>query len=191
MKKLIKKVNFNDIAFFKGCTTSEAKEIVIRTLYPGKEALHINDKGNPVVSVDDTIDVSHIDYKMKSCSDKFEGKSYVQYLANFNNKGTTKQALLKFSKSVSFTKALKFTGKHTILNEILNKDQYRILQQTWLLENTLYHDRFSKNAIKFILENDWSSDYLKSKGIFSDKIEAEIKLYLNEIEKKKKRNSRK
>lgn len=164
----IVQLNFNDIAFFFGIPSIDAKWVVLNNLNLNPSGLKelINEKtGVPKIGKGDYINKACVERKIKSCSPILEGRPHIDYHIEVYNRGISLTNLREFSENKSFVKALKFTGKYTILNDILNKEQYLRLQKSWVYKNTYRVDRFSKNCLEFIKKNKWAEKYLLSKGI--------------------------
>ena len=141
--KEIKKLNFNDLAFFKGYSTTDAKWEIAPLLYSPENI-------------------------------KTTKKDQMEYLCEFYNKGIPLSKLKEYSESTTFTKALKFTGKYLIVNDILRTDQLLKIQKTWLLKNTYYVKLWSVKTTEFINLNSWATDFLIGNGIDSTEINKQI-----------------
>lgn len=177
-------LNFNDLAFFKGITTSEAKWEMANLLYSEKDLYEIehedgsyknlNKSGIPIIKKTERLKKSLFETKIKSCSN-LEGKNHIDFIIKSFNKPIPLQKLKEFSESKTFSKALKFTGKHEILNEILNRDQYLILQKSWLFSNAYLAYLYSDKTKFFVKNNPWAINYLVSKGIEKSEILEKLK----------------
>ena len=169
-KNEIQQLNFNDLAFFMGISTSDAKWEMAHIFYASnKEILNnLTKTGAPKISANDYVDKSQFEKKIKS-STELDGKNHIDYHIDYFNKGVSRAKLSEYSKNKSFIKAIRFTGKSSILNDILNKDQMLLLQKTWILNNTLYVRTWSKKAMKFIQDNEWVKTYLKEFMDFNEK----------------------
>ena len=174
--KEITKLNYNDIAFFFNKSASDAKWDMSTYFYSTEKALaeNLTKSGTPKIGINDLVDKSEFETKIKSCS-KLEGQNYIDTIIESYNKGIPMERLRKYSESSTFINAMKFTGKHKILNEILNKDQLLKLQKTWLLRNTLTVDYWTKKCTDFIKENDWCIPYLEEYISPHEKIEQQLK----------------
>ena len=170
--KEIKKLNFNDLAFFKGYSTTDAKWEIAPLLY-SPENIKTTKKGSPIVGVSEFFDVANFDFSMRSNS-KLDGQDQMEYLCEFYNKGIPLSKLKEYSENTTFTKALKFTGKYLIVNDILRTDQLLKIQKTWLLKNTYYVKLWSVKTTEFINLNSWATDFLISNGIDSTEINKQI-----------------
>lgn len=113
--------------------------------------------------------------KIKS-STELNNEDHIDYHINFFNKGVSFTKLSQYSKNKSFEKAIKFTGKSFILNDILNRDQMLLLQKRWTLSNTYNVRTWSKKAMKFIEKNEWVKTYLKEFMDFDEE-------YVKQLEK--------
>jgi len=159
-KKTITHLNYNDLAFFTGESVINCKWIIAGILKIEDET----PKGLPKVKISDKIKVSEVDFKINSSS-VLDKKSRFEYLCDFYNAGTTIDNLRILSEHKPFIKAIRFTGKDSVLNDILNKEQLLRLQKTWIFTNT-YMPRFlTDGADKFIKKYDWAKPYLESLGI--------------------------
>ena len=158
--KQIKQVNHNDISFFLGIPVIDAKFLIKSEIFP---LSHL--KGQKVrIGIKDYIDVSLVEKPIRANS-KLDGKGTIETVVNIYNKGVTPHKFMEFGQNPVFIKAIKFTGKSTIVNEILNSEQYEKLQRIWLFSNVYGKKRFSKNASIFIRTNEWAKEYLESRGI--------------------------
>lgn len=171
----ITKLNFNDIAFFKNISTNDAKWIIAPYIYESEEDIYENttNSGVPKVSKNDFISKNAVETKIKSCTN-LEGRPLIDFTIKTYNENIPLGQLQLFSLKKTFIKALKFTGKHTILNDILNKEQLLKLEKFWLLKNTIYKDNWSEKTILFIGLNTWSFDYLLENGFSRDEINKNI-----------------
>jgi len=174
--KKVSKLNFNDLAFLTNKSTSEAKWDMANYLFSSDEELseNLTKSGIPKVSVNEYLDKSLFETRIKSCS-RLDGLNSIDYIIKTYNNGITIDRLQKYSETPAFQKALKFTGKFTILNNILNKDQLLKLQKSWIYKNTYLIHNWSDNCISFIKENDWSVEFLKSKMIDENEIIKQLK----------------
>ena len=176
----IKKLTFNDVAFFLEVSTSEAKW-KMAYLFFGSEAhleKNLTKTGVPKISIKDVVQKEVFETEIKSCTE-LDGKNNIDFHIETFNKGVPLSELREYAESKGFISALKFTGKHQILNQILNKDQLFLLQKKWLLTNVYNVHRWSKNTIKFIEQNEWSMDYLSEYILFDTEFERQ-KEYLEQ-----------
>ena len=173
--KDIKKLNFNDVAFFTGVSTSEAKWNIAHFFYKTEKLLNenITKTGVPKLTINDYIDVNEIETKIKS-STVLDGFNNIEHIVNTYNKGVPLTTLMEYAENKAFIKSLKFTGKYSILNDILNSDQLEKLRKLWLLRNCYHVKNYSKNTIKFIRNNCWAISYLVDNGILKDEIERNL-----------------
>ena len=160
-KNEVQQLNFNDLAFFMGISTSDAKWKMAHIFYNSDKELskNLTKTGVPKISVNDYVSKSEFEKKIKS-STELENKNHIDYHIDFFNKGVSHTKLSEYSQSKSFVKAIKFTGKSSILNDILNRDQMLLLQKRWILSNTYNVRTWSKKAMKFIEDNEWVKSYL-------------------------------
>ncbi|MEZ7496454.1 hypothetical protein QO206_13225 [Leeuwenhoekiella aequorea] len=168
--KAIEKLNYNDLSFFAGIDTIDAKWFIW-------EKLNLKDKtekGYPKVNLTDEIKVSDYNFSIRSNSN-LDGKSQFEYLFKYYSTITDKQKLRFFAESKVFTKALCFTGSHSILNKILERSAYRKLQERWLLDNCFCKKVYSKKTIAFIIKNEWAENYLLSNGVRIEDIDRNCK----------------
>lgn len=156
-------INYNDLAFIQGITPADAKWEIALKLWALKD-VPTTAKGAPKVKVTDAAPVDKFDFTMRSNS-HLDGQDKLKYMVDYYNKGCDVNTLRAYGENKTFIKKLKFTGKHSILNDILNPDQLRKLQQIWLFSNVYGKTKFSDEAIKFISKHKWSEEYLESKGI--------------------------
>ena len=162
-KKTITHLNYNDLAFFTGESVIDCKWKIAGILKIENETL----KGLPKVKVSDKIKVSDVDFRITSNS-VLDKKNRFEYLCDFYNTGTTIDNLRRLSEHKPFIKAVRFTGKDSVLNDILNKEQLLRLQKTWIFANT-YMPRFlTDGAEEFIKKYDWAKPYLESRGVDVD-----------------------
>lgn len=176
-KNDIKKLNFNDYAFFKGVSTTDAKWKFAEFLFPTEEIEeNLTKSGTPKIGINDYLPVDNFDFKMRSNS-KLDGLSQFEYLCDYYNSGIPLNTLREFSENTTYIKALKFTGKNNIINEILNTEQLLKLQKTWILKTfqTINFD----NLIKFEMSNDWVINFLYESKVDIDKYEKMKFRYLN------------
>lgn len=173
--KDIKQINYNDLSFFKSIKIEEAKFFIASVLEAYRpNSIEFNKSGSPRVKVTDLIKVEDAHLKINSCSN-LDQKNLIEYYVNYFNNGVPIQKLREYSMNKQYIKALKFTGNHTIVNDILNRKQLRKLQETWLLKNCLFINRFSKNTVNFIIENEsWSIEYLLNNNIKKEAIEKNL-----------------
>ena len=158
--KQIKQVNHNDISFFLGIPVIDAKFLIKCKIFPLSQS-----KGEKVsIGIKDYVDVNLIEKPIHANS-KLDGKGMIETVVNTYNKGVTPHRFMEFGQNPVFINAIKFTGKSTIANEILNTEQYEKLQRIWLFSNVYDKKRFSKNAATFIRTNEWAKEYLESRGI--------------------------
>lgn len=184
----ISKITFQDYAFFKGVELAEAKwkfaEIINgpSAKYATKAQIkaknlkgysEITESGTPCIPAKETLHKSKFDFSMISNSN-LDGKCQMEYLCNYYNSGVPIQLLREFAENVGYKKALRFTGKRTIVNDILNEDQLKKLHQTWLFSNCYEVKFWSKAAIEFIESNVWARGYLIERGISEDIITDQI-----------------
>lgn len=173
MKKLkepkdLNKLNFNDISFLKNISLDEAKWAVANFLYTEKHLWATDEKGVyinlskrmiPKLKKTDLIDKDKVEVKIKSCS-HLEGRNLIDYTIESYNKGVDLTRLRKYSENIVFSNSISFTGKHDVLNDILNRNQLLLLQKKWVLKNTYMTNRWSKKTIDFIKNNSWVAGYL-------------------------------
>mgnify|MGYP003114318445 CR=1 FL=1 len=97
-KNDIKELSFNDYAFFKGCSATEAKWEFAVHFYDTQKELNANltKTGVPKIKVSDTVLKECFDFTMRSNSE-LDGKSQLDYLCDYYNKGITTQKLKEFS----------------------------------------------------------------------------------------------
>jgi hypothetical protein len=172
----ITKLNFNDIAFFNEISTTDAKWSMAHHLFGSEKHLeeNLNKSGSPKISNKEYLDKALFESEIKSNSE-LDGINRIDYTISIYNKGVNLNKLREFSETKAFINALKFTGKYTIINEILQDEQLLKLQKSWLLANTYLINRWSKNTVLFIKKYDWSIEYLESKGISKDSINSQLK----------------
>ena len=156
----IKELNYNDISFFLGIPVIDAKFIVECKAYPLSHQRDDNIK----IGIQDYIEIKHVEKPIHSNS-ALDGKGVIETVVKTYNKGVTPHRFMEFGQNKSFIKAIKFTGKYAILNDILNADQYSKLQRIWLFSDVYGKKRWSKKTAIFIRVNDWALEYLESRGI--------------------------
>ena len=166
--KDIKELNINDLDFFEGISLSDAKWKMAKHYYTTdtETLVNLTQAGIPKIPISFYINRLEFDKNIRSSS-ILDGLNTIDTIVKMYNKGIPLNTLREFSESKPFKKALKFTGKHSILNEILNRDNLRKLQKSWLLANCycVSPNRRSNNTVKFIENNSWSNDFLASKSI--------------------------
>lgn len=174
--KTITKLNYNDIAFFKGISTTDAKWKMAHHIFKDEDELYKNltKSGAPKISVKEYLDRSLFDKDISSCT-VLDGCSEIDEIIKSYNKGIPLNNLRIYSETQSFIGALKFTGKHDILNRILNKEQLLKIQKTWLFKNCYNVHYWSKNTIGFIQSNKWSYEYLETQGISKNTVQDKIR----------------
>lgn len=173
--KDVKELNFNDVAFFLNISVTDAKWKIAPHVYtPETIENNLTTTGIPKISVKDVFSKELFDQKIKSCS-HLEGKSLIDYTVETYNHGVSLTKLKEYSENKTFIKALYFTGKYSILNKILNKDQLKKVQKHWVLKNTYLRNTWSENCIKFIESNKWVFDYLVAYNITEIDLETQIK----------------
>lgn len=156
----IKTVNHNDISFFLGIPVIDAKFLIELEIFP----LTHEKRGVVKIGINDRIETMLVEKPIHSNSE-LDGKGTIETVVETYNKGVTPHKFMEFGQSAGFIKAIKFTGKYTILNEILNPEQLLKLQKIWLFSNVYNKKRWSKNASIFIRANIWAKVYLESRGI--------------------------
>lgn len=161
-------LNYQQIAFFKNIPIVDAKWEVVKALKIKSKDLKVSKKRVPRIKMTDIVPSNAIDFKIKSNS-SLEGENRLEYLTNYYNKGVDMQTLKFLGEHTAFIKKIKFIGKHKILEDILNPDQLKKLQQIWLFANCYNKKKFSKEAVAFINNHDWAAKYLESKGVFEKK----------------------
>lgn len=159
----IKYLNYNDLSFFLGISPMDAKWEIAQHLFT-PSTIPVTSKGAPKIKISDQVETDKIDFTIRSNS-ALDGSCRFTYLVDYYNKGITMDALRNFGENKTFIKKLKFTGKFEILNEIMNDEQYLKLQKIWLFASVYGKSKPSKNASEFIKANEWSKDYLESRGI--------------------------
>tara|TARA_R110000803_G_scaffold10007_6_gene31104 strand:+ start:1236 stop:1784 length:549 start_codon:yes stop_codon:yes gene_type:complete len=175
----IKELNYNDIAFFTGKTITEIKWEMSTHLYTTKNIdENLDKRGNPKVSLTDLVNKSLFETEIRSCSD-LEGLNYIDHVVSSYNKGIDLTRLRSYAEKDTFIKALRFTGKFNIINEILNEKQYKLLQEKWLFANTYSKKAWTDNCFKFIISNKWSIGYLESHGFSKSFVDKKVLSYLN------------
>ena len=167
----ITELNYNDVAFFKNEKTSEAKWDMAHFFYDTHEMIEENltKSGVPIISISNRVAKEHFETKIRSCSE-LDGLNMIDYIIETYNKEIPTSTVKEFCESLAFSKALKFTGKHSIINEILNDEQLLKCQKYWLFKNTYNKNNWSKNCVSFINSNEWSVDFLISKGFSKEDI---------------------
>ena len=182
----ITKLTFNDLAFFRGITTTDAKWEMAHVIFKPEELEeNLTKSGTPKITAKETVSKSDFETQIRSNS-ILDGKNNIDYLISVYNKGVDLNRLKEYSQNKAFIKALKFTGKNDILNSILNKEQYLKLQKTWLFINVYSVNNYSDKTIQFIKNNKWTLPYLIEKGVDEFKIKEQIERY---EESKKKNNT--
>lgn len=168
----IKELNYNDLAFFAGIEVREAKEYIA-------DKLHIKERsektGVPKVKRTDMIKAFEYDFVIRS-STTLDGKNRMDYLMSYYGKENFDPNVIeKFRKTVAYRKAMRFTGKNTILNKIINPNILKYLQTSWLTKN-VKRVQWSEKALIFIRENrEFSYDVILKLGITDEQIEEQMK----------------
>lgn len=187
-KEDFKRLNFNEYAFFKGCTATDAKWVFTEFIFPkewenekdqnGESNIdnYLTKSGSPKIKATDLVNYEKLDFSMRSNS-QLEGECQLQYLCDYYNTGIQSHKMGEYSDNATFKKALKFTGKYAVLNEIMNPEQLDKLQKTWLLKNCYMVSNWSDNAIEFIKSNDWAKPYLILNLFAEENIKEQIKKY--------------
>ena len=159
--KLLKEVNYNDVAFFFNVPIAEAKQIISKSAFPTSRAYG----QSPTITKHDTAFVSDIEKPIRSVVRDLDGRGVIEVSVERHNKGVPTSKLQSYGENTSFIKAISFTGKQTILNDILNAEQYRKLQQIWLYSSVYGRKHWHKKTCIFIRTTDWAVEYLESRGI--------------------------
>lgn len=190
-KKDFRTLNYSEFAFFKGCDTGEAKLIFSDILFPndwhklilidGKKVYnpkYVNKSGNPKISAKDYIELHQLKiHFLINSNSHLDNTCQFEYLCDYYNNGIPLQKLREHSQNKTFLKALKFTGKNSIINEIINPEQLLKIQKTWLLSNTYMKNTWSKNCIEFIENTEWALAFLEVNMIYeSEFLEQKRKL---------------
>ena len=158
--KQIKELNYNDISLFLGIPVIDAKYLIESKIFPlSREVREI-----AKIGINDCIGIKLVEKPIHSNSD-LDGKGTIETIVNMYNKCIPPSKMIEFAHSKTFINAVKFTGKHTIINKILNPEQLLKLQKICLFANIYGKKRWSKNAAVFIRTNSWAKDYLEFKGI--------------------------
>ncbi len=181
-----KELNFNEYAFFKGCSTTEAKWEFADHVFPENwegEEKYLTKTGSSKINKNDTVDYNSLDFTIRSNS-ILEGKCQLGYLCDFYNKGVPLNTLRKYSENPTFVKALSFTGKNQVISDIINPEQLMKLQKTWLLKNVMMKNTLSDNTVKFIENNNWATSFLVSSDVVDEGFIAESKRLYHERKKK-------
>lgn len=157
----IQELNYNDLAFFTGLSVNDSKwEIAAKF---GKTVF--SQDGVPIIGKEETIKPLYFNFTIRSNS-KLEGQNKMEYLVNYYNKGTHKHQLMEFSQNEAYINALKFTGKYSILNEILNREQLLQLQKKWLVMHLRLSNNYASSKVQqFIEDNAWAKAYLSQDSI--------------------------
>lgn len=182
----IKTITFNDYAFFKGVSATEAKWAFAGILYSKVKDIPLTKSGSPNINAKETLHKDQFDFTMKSNSE-LDKQDQMRYLCDFYNKGIPKEKLKMYAYNKSCIKSLKIIGKDSIVNQILNDDQYRILQKTWVLKGCYMKFRIDEKCLAFILKHDWTIEYLMEKGVPKGLLEEELRKYQEALESKKKK----
>jgi hypothetical protein len=125
----IKKLNFNDVAFFTEKTVTDAKWDMAHHLFKPEEIKdNLTSAYIPAIKISDMVDKSAFETKIKSNSN-LEGRNRIDYIIETYNKGVPLNTLRSYAENPLFIKALKFTGKNSILNDILNTEQLLKIQK--------------------------------------------------------------
>ena len=157
--KQIKELNYNDISLFLDIPLYSAKFLI-----EGERCLSNENFEKITIGIKDTISVELVEKPIHSNSD-LDGKGTIETIVNMYNKYTPPSKMMEFGQNKAFIKAVKFTGKHTILNKIMNPEQLLKLQKIWLFANIYGKKRWSKNAAIFTRTNSWAKGYLASRGV--------------------------
>jgi hypothetical protein len=175
----ITELNYNDLSFFTNKTIPELKWEMASTIYTSEKDIddNLDKRGYPKISVKDFVKKSIFETKIKSCSD-LEGLNYIDHVIESYNKGIDLNRLRSYAERETFQKALRFTGKFNIINEILNDKQYRLLQEKWLFANTYNKKTWSDNCLKFIIKNKWSIEFLEKNGFLKLDVDEKVLNYL-------------
>ena len=158
--KQIKELNYNDISLFLGIPVIDAKFLIEMEIYPLSRSEGLEVK----IGINDCIGIQLVEKPIHSNSD-LDGKGTIETIVNMYNKYTPPSKMIEFGQSKALINAVKFTGKHTILNKIMNPEQLLKLQKIWLFANIYGKKRWSKNAAVFIRTSTWAKDYLESRGV--------------------------
>lgn len=140
-------VNYKDVQFLIGCTTSEAKKAIFNALREPDKRLYRSGGVNSRV----TVDIRSISLKINSFSDSMHNKNIVEYTVNkIREKGlpdNLKREILEDSRNI-----LRgcLSGKYTILKKILSREQIDLLTKS--LERRRLDFLMSGNKVPKALE---------------------------------------
>lgn len=148
-------LSYNDLSFFSGMSVIDCKFFIAKHL----EIKKVTKKGVPSVKLSDKVEKEKIDFTMRSNSE-LEGADRMKYLCDFYNRGVDPATFMKFGENETFKKHIKFTGVSSILNDILNRDQYRRLQEKWLFSNTYGKSQYKKEVHEFAKNHPWAAQKL-------------------------------
>jgi len=171
----ITKLNFNDLSFFRNITATDSKWLIYNHYFKSEKDLkdNLSATGKPKIGISDTVDKSAFETKMISNS-HLDGKNNIDYHIDYYNNGVPLNTLREFSQNEPYRKALKFTGKKQILNDILKPSQLLQLQKTWLEANIYSKKTWSKQTALFIQNTEWAVGHLKSIGISKSQVERQL-----------------
>jgi len=100
----ITQLNYNDVAFLFGMTTTEAKWKLAVFVYSTHDLnKNLTKTGVPKISKDDYINKDLLDLLIRSNS-KLDGQSQCDTVITFYNKGTTMEQLKEFSITEALSK---------------------------------------------------------------------------------------
>ena len=169
-------LNFQAVMFFLGKTTEQAKELIYQKGFPTCVAAGEKVKITP----SQMAPLKELEVKITSVYPEFDGKGKIEITVEAYNKGVSMAQLKKWSENKGYIKSLKFTGKESILNEILNEEQYKKLQVLWAFAAVYPVAHYTKRQAIFIRTTPGLEEALKCKGIVN--VSEKVDRVLNPVE---------
>ena len=172
----LKEINYQAVMFFLGKTTEQAKELIYQKGSPTCAA-----SGEKVkITPSHTAFIKDLEVPLRSVYPQFDGKGMIEVMIEQHNKGVSMAQLKKWAESKTCIKSLKFTGKESILNEILNADQYFKLQTSWAFAAVYAVKHLTKRQAVFIRTTPGLEEELKSRGVIN--LASKIDRVINPVE---------
>lgn len=131
-------LNFEELSFFSGELIEDCKwEIAARLGIKELTKMRTLPKVtlNHKVSVATLRSSKNSRFNMRIRSNSYlDGQDRIKYLCEYYNEGTNLDELREFAEHPGYAKAGKFKGRYSVLNDILNRQQYELLKKAWELK---------------------------------------------------------
>ena len=174
--KELTELNFQAVMFFLDKTIVQAKEIIYEKGFPA----YYNSGEEVKITPSQKAPLKDIEVLVTSVFPQFNGKGKIEISVDMFNKGVSMARLKKWAENKAYIKSLKFTGKESILNEILNADQYFKLQISWAFAAVYAVRHLTKRQAIFIRTTPGLEEELKARGV--EGLSRKIDRVINPIE---------